>query len=296
MNRLHDLGDAFWRALASSLRPRVWLLSVLPLLLSGVLAGTLGYAFWQDATDAVAEFLSSWGLVGPALGWLDAVGGQALRLFLVPLIVVALTLPVLVVLTLLMVAWLLGPRLVAMVAERRFARLERRGTGSLWPALAHSVGVTLIALVALLVTLPLWLVPPLALLLPPLIWGWLNAKVMAFDALAVHASADERKAVLREHRWPLLVIGIACAAAGTAPSLLWAFSAATLVLAPVLIVVSVWVYTLVFIGASLWFAHYALAALQNLRHSREGALSAAPAPLDLRDAPPLVHSALEGEP
>jgi hypothetical protein len=292
MNAARDLNDAFWRALAASLHPRVLLWSLLPLLLTGLLAGVLGYAYWQDATDAVAEMLSSWDLVGPALGWLDASGGQALRLFIVPLIVVALTVPVLVVLTLVVVAWLLGPRLVARVAERRHPLLERRGTGSFWPGFVHSLGAVLLALLALLLTLPLWLVPPLAFVLPPLIWGWLNAKVMAYDALAVHASADERQLILREHRGPLLLIGIATAAAGAAPALLWAFSAATLVLAPILIVVSVWVYTLVFIGASLWFAHYALAALQALRSAREPAAAA----LDLRDAPPLVISASEREP
>lgn len=292
MKTLGDLNDAFWRALATSLNPAVLLWSLLPLLVSGVLAAALGYAFWQDATDAVAEGLSSWGLVGPALGWLDASGGQALRLFLVPLIVVALTVPVLVLLTLLIVAWLLGPRLVARVAQRRFPQLERRGTASWWPSLVHSLLATLVALLALVVTLPLWLLPPLAFVVPPLIWGGLNAKVMAYDALAAHASADERQRILREHRWPLLWIGIATAAAGAVPALLWAFSATTLVLAPILVVVSVWVYTLVFIGASLWFAHYALAALQALRSSREPVAAA----IDLRDAPFLVHSASEREP
>jgi hypothetical protein len=153
-----------------------------------------------------------------------------------------------------------------------------------------------IALLALIVTLPLWLVPPMALLLPPLIWGWLNAKVMAYDALAAHASAEERKTLLREHRWPLLAIGIATAAAGAAPALLWAFSAATLVLAPILVVVSVWVYTLVFIGSSLWFAHYVLAALQAMRRANEIVIAARAATIDLRDAPALVHSAPERQP
>ena len=48
---------------------------------------------------------------------------------------------------------------------------------------------------------------------------------------------------------------------GAAPSLLWAASALTLVFAPLLIVVSVWLYTLVFGFSALWFTHYALSAL-----------------------------------
>jgi len=36
-------------------------------------------------------------------------------------------------------------------------------------------------------------------------------------------------------------------------------------LAPLLVPVAIWIYTLVFAFASLWFAHFALAALQRLR-------------------------------
>ena len=45
-------------------------------------------------------------------------------------------------------------------------------------------------------------------------------------------------------------------------------SALTLVFAPVLVLVSIWLYTLVFAFSALWFAHYLLAALQRLRAPR----------------------------
>jgi MFS family permease len=114
------------------------------------------------------------------------------------------------------------------------------------------------------------------LLIPPLIWGWLTTRVMSFDALAEHASADERRALLTTHRWPLLLIGIVTGYLGAAPALIWAFSAAALIFAPVLIAVSVWLYTLVFAFSSLWFTHYLLAALQRLRLA--GASSGVPDP------------------
>ena len=114
------------------------------------------------------------------------------------------------------------------------------------------------------------------LVLPPLIWGWLTYRVFAFDVLALHASRDERVRLLDDERWPLLGMGVACGAMGAAPSLLWAVSALALVFAPFLILVSIWLYTLVFAFSSLWFAHYLLAALQRLRRD-EGA-TAPPAP------------------
>jgi hypothetical protein len=129
-------------------------------------------------------------------------------------------------------------------------------------------------------SIPLWFVPPLVLVVPPLIWGWLNYRVMAFDVLAEHASRDERRRLLKLHRWPLLAIGVASGYLGAAPSLVWAVSAAALVAAPILVPLAIWLYTLVFAFSALWFTHFCLAALERLRAS-EG-----PAP-----PPPVIHSA-----
>jgi hypothetical protein len=151
------------------------------------------------------------------------------------------------------------------VAERRFVDLERRQGAGWWQASWRSLANTAVALIALVVSLPLWLIPPLFIVLPPLIWGWLTYRVMSFDALAEHASAEERHAVLRAHRWPLLGMGIVAGYLGAAPSVLWAASAATVIFAPLLMPVAVWLYTMVFVFSALWFAHYALAALARLR-------------------------------
>ena len=45
--------------------------------------------------------------------------------------------------------------------------------------------------------------------------------------------------------------------------------AIAIVFAPVLVPVAIWIYTLVFAFSSLWFAHFALAALAALRDERE---------------------------
>jgi hypothetical protein len=48
-------------------------------------------------------------------------------------------------------------------------------------------------------------------------------------------------------------------------------------MAPLLVPLAIWIYTLVFAFASLWFAHYALAALQRMR---------AVVPVEVLDADP----------
>ena len=45
----------------------------------------------------------------------------------------------------------------------------------------------------MLVSVPFWLIPPVVLIVPPLIWGWLTYRVMSYDMLAEHASKDERR-------------------------------------------------------------------------------------------------------
>ena len=129
----------------------------------------------------------------------------------------------------------------------------------------------MVAALALVLSIPLWLIPPLVLVLPPLIWGWLTYRVMAYDALADHASEFERRALFKAHRWPLLAIGVLSGYLGAAPSLIWASGAVFLALAPVLVPLAIWIYTLVFAFSSLWFTHYALAALEEFRQQEASA-------------------------
>lgn len=259
--------DSFWRASLYLLHPRVLLLSVLPLLISASLAVVLGHFFWDNAAAAVQRLFQSWALLQAMFDWLDAMGAGSVRTMLAPAILATLALLVLVVMSLLLVSLLMTPALVKLVAGRRFPQLQRLHGASFWQSLWYSVASSAVALVLLVISLPLWLVPPLVLVVPPVIWGWLTYRVMSFDALAEHATAAERRAVMRASRWPLLGMGVVCGYLGAAPALIWAVSAVALILAPFLILVSVWLYTLVFAFSALWFAHYTLWRLEQLRES-----------------------------
>lgn len=278
---LADMGllvDSFWRAAVYCLRPRVIMLSMVPLLLIGVLGGALSYFYWDGAVRGMRSMLESATLLATFWGWLHAWGVGDVTAVMAPLMVILVATPVLVMVSLLAVALLMTPALVALVAQRRFPHLERKRGGSFWAGAVWSLGSTVLAVIALVVSIPLWLVPPLVLVLPPLIWGWLTYRVMAFDALAEHASKDERREILRRHRTSLLGIGVLTGYLGAAPSLVWAsgvvFAAAFFVLVPL----AIWIYTLVFAFSSLWFAHYCLAALERLRREGGGAPSATAVP------------------
>jgi hypothetical protein len=272
--------DSFWRAVAYCMHPRVIVISVLPLVLMGGITGALGYFFWESALDQVGAVLESSSLIQMAWGWLERIGAGQLKTVLAPMIVIAGVTPLVVIGSLLVVAIVMTPVIVRLVARRRFPNLERAQTTGFWRSAAWSLGSTALALLAMVVSMPLWLVPPLVLILPPLIWGWLTYRIMAYDALAEHASADERRAIFRSHRMMLMGMGVFVGYLGAAPSLIWSFGVMTIVMAPILVPVSIWIYTLIFAFSSLWFAHYGLAALQNLRGQPVYA-TAPPAPVEL---------------
>jgi hypothetical protein len=109
------------------------------------------------------------------------------------------------------------------------------------------------------------LFPPLTFVIQPVLWGWLTYRVMAYDALADHADAEERKTILRRHRWQLLTIGVITGAMGAAPTLLWLGGALSVIFFPVLAAGAIWLYVLVFVFTGLWFQHYCMHALRQHR-------------------------------
>lgn len=265
MHSVRAVLDAFWRAAWYCLHPRVMLLSLLPVLVSGGLAFVLGYLFWADAIEALGTWLESSVTLTVLWGWLEAVGLPRLKAVLPHVILLLLLTPAVVVVALAAVSFLMAPALVRLVARKRFPDLQMSHGAPWWHGVLWTLWSAVLAVAALVISVPMWMIPPLLLVLPPLIWGWLTYRVMAFDALAQHASADERRALMAIHRYPLLGMGVVVGLMGAGPSLIWSAGLMTIAMAPLLLPVSMWLYVLVFSFASLWFIHFCLAGLHALR-------------------------------
>jgi hypothetical protein len=268
--------DSFWRALAYCFRPRIIALSLLPLLLMAGSSAAMVYFFWDPAIDGMRSWLTEWALLESLMRWLQSVGFGNLRSVVAPLLVLMLSLPVIIILSLLAVAWLMTPSIVEVVAQRRFAALERRHGGSFWSNVLLGIGSSVLAALAFVFSLPLWLIPPLVVVLPPLIWGWLTYRVMVNDVLAEHASAEERSEIIRRHRLWLVAIGVVTGYMGAAPGMIFAIGAMAIVFAPLLVPLAIWIYTFVFAFSALWFAHFCLAALAALRAESGLAMATSP--------------------
>ncbi|KAG0188997.1 hypothetical protein DFQ28_004030 [Apophysomyces sp. BC1034] len=267
---MNDLLRSFGRALVGVLHPRMLWLTALPFVLAALGWGTVLWFGWEDWVGAAHGWLSQWGRTASLNSLLTWTGFGHVQMVLAPLIVVSITVPLIVLTVLLLIAAISMPAVIRHLGARQFAGLDARRGGTLLGSMLHSVLATSLCVVLLVVTIPLWLVPPLFAVIPPLLWGWLTYRVMTYDALAWHASADERRTIFRTHRLPLFAIGVICGMLSAVPTLLWVSSVLMIVLFPFVAVVSIWLYVLIFVFSALWFAHYCLRALQRLRRRQDG--------------------------
>jgi hypothetical protein len=260
-----DILVAFGRAVLSQLHVRMLLLTLLPFVLSILVWALVLWLGLQPLIDWVqAYFLDNDGfrISGNVLAWF---GLGAMKAVLVPLLAMWVLLPLMILTALVFVGTLAMPVIVRHVASRIYPDLQRRHGGNLLGTLWISASSFVVFVVLWLLTLPLALVPPFTFLIHPALWGWLTYRVMAYDALAEHADADEWRRLVRTHRWPLLVIGAITGALGAAPTLLWLGGALSVIFFPLLAGGAIWLYVLVFIFTGLWFEHYCLEALARQR-------------------------------
>jgi hypothetical protein len=261
---------SFSRALWSQLHWRMLLLTVLPFLFSVMIWGVLLYLGLQPLMDSLHNWFAVQGWFqssGQVLSW---AGLENLKPVLVPLLAMWLLLPLMILTALIFVGAIAMPTVVRHLSERRFRQLEKKKGGSLWGGIGVSLATFILFVLLWVVTLPLNLIPPFTFMVQPLLWGWLTYRVMAYDALSEHASAQERLQLIRRHRWPLLAIGVVTGSMGAAPTLVWLGGALGVIFFPLLAAFSIWLYVVVFVFSGLWFAHYSLEALALARAAGPG--------------------------
>jgi hypothetical protein len=211
MNRIFS-SIAF--AFVNLLHPRMLWLMIWPVLIALAIWGSVVFIFWTQAALWLATLLRQWLDTATVFASWDA---SAVALFCAKLFIVLMLVP-LIQLTALLILGIFGLQaMVEHVAERRFPQLAKRHGGSFAGSVWNSV-VALLGMLALgLVTVPLWLIPPLWPMIPVAIVGWVNQRVLRYDALAEHASADEMRAIFAANRGPIYVLGFVLALVGYVP-------------------------------------------------------------------------------
>lgn len=226
---------ALQRSLASFGRGKIWLYILVPALVAFVLMVVLSIA--------VLDYLISSFIAQPPMSWIADWGALWLAKAMAALAGWLFILSASYAVAILLTALLVLPLMLNFIAARDYPDLARLGRDSVIESTRNSVGAALLFALGWVLTLPLWLVPGLGLLLPLLLMGWLNRRTFAYDALAVHSTPDEWRAIRREQSMPLFALGLIMAALTHVPFVG--------LLAPSL--------------AALAFIHFSLEALRRLR-------------------------------
>lgn len=264
---MHPVVRACVRAIRSQLHVRMLLLTFMPFMVAISVLGVMLWLGLQPLMDILQQYFSAHDGFRLSSDTLAMFGMGAVKTLIVPLLAMWMLLPLMIVTALLLIGLIVMPVIGSHVGRHHFPALDQRKGGTLWGSIRISLTSFVAFVLMWLATLPLGLFPPLLFAVQALLWGWLTSRVMVYDALASHASVQERIALSKKHAWPLLVIGIAGGALGTLPTLFWLGGVLSFVLLPVLATVSIWLYVLVFVFTGLWFQYYCLDALEKMRQS-----------------------------
>ncbi|CAM3845949.1 EI24 domain-containing protein [Castellaniella denitrificans] len=237
------VGQAFRRAAASQLHPRMIAALFLPFVIAFLGAVLLLWFFWQPLTGWLDQEASSWGLFNTIDGWLVAVGLFSLKLWLVPLLAAGLLLPMAGILGLVIAAVFVMPIVLRHLEHREYRGLNRQGRNTTALGVWNAIWVGLLFCLGWLFTMPLWLIPPMALVLPVFWWAFALNRMLRVDAMIEHASPAERRLLWRRHNRQLWLIA-AC-------------------LAVVNLIPLFWLVMPVF--SALVYAHFCLEAIRRLR-------------------------------
>ena len=207
-SRMNPVSRSLLFALASLLHPRMLWLMIWPMLVSLFAWGTAAFLLWGATAVWIAAHLKRWLETGMLFVSFDTGGAM---LVAAHVIMVLLFVP-LVYFTALLVLSIFGMQaMVEHIASRRFPQLARRQGGSFAGSLLNSL-VALGGLAALaVVSIPFWLIPPLWPAIPVVIMGWVNERVLRYDALAEHATVDEMRVIFSSRRKALYGLGVVLA-------------------------------------------------------------------------------------
>lgn len=195
---------ALSEASRSLVHPTILAIVLVPMVLALAIWIGIGWIYWDTWTSGIQttvmdhasfSWTANWDL--PRLGaWLAAA------------VVLAVLAPF-VILTALLVATVFSmPMLARHVAKSSYPNLARRQGGTVIGSIWNATTAILLFSLLWIVTLPLWLLGPLAVCLPLLLSAYLNQHLFRYDALADHADAVEMARIFEGARGRLFLLGL----------------------------------------------------------------------------------------
>lgn len=234
---------AFRRALVSQLHPKMLAALLMPFVIALLGVIVLLWAFWTPLTAWLDAQASQWDTINTIDGWMLAWGWVSIKLYIVPIMAAGILLPSAGILGLVIAAIFVMPIVLRHIERREYPGLKRQGEHAITIGTWNALVVGAVFVIGWVLTMPLWLFPPLAIVLPVFWWAFAFNRIMRVDALVEHATGIERRYLWRRHNASYWLIGLLLALLNLLPPM--------------------WLVLPVF--SALVFAHYSLEALRRHR-------------------------------
>lgn len=200
---MHSVIVALLAALKSFFHPRMLALVLWPMLLAMGLWGGAALIFWGSWMAGLTGLAQQTGLEQWIAQGFLAVAAH----YLIASVLVLLLLPAIVVTALLITAIFAMSAMVDHVAEKNYPALDRKKGGTAVGSMSNALIAVSVYCLGWIISLPLWLFTPFALVLPIVLMAYLNQRLFRYDALAEHASREEMTQVFERASWKLYLLG-----------------------------------------------------------------------------------------
>lgn len=202
MNRIFQ---AFRQSFEALLRLRMFLLVLLPPIISVGLLFIIFVIFWHSWVSGLGSFLGGM----TVFQWMQNLTGlQEFASWTAVIFLILAFIPLAYLGAVLFTSIFVMPLVLKWVVARDFKGLEMKKGGSLVGSLWNTLQATVIFIFAFFVTLPLWFLPGCQIVIPLLLTAWLNKKVFLYDVLQDFASKEERRLIESEDSGPLYGMGL----------------------------------------------------------------------------------------
>ena len=234
---------SFKRALVSQFHPKMLGAIVLPFVITLLGAVLLIWAFWTPLTEWLTVQTADWAVLNTIDDWLLAIGFFSIKLYLIPLLAAGILLPMSGILGLIIAAVFIMPIVLGHLDKANYPGLRRQGHNATMLSAWNALWVGGLFILGWLITLPLWLFPPFAVMLPIFWWSFAITRMLRVDAIVEHATVQERRYLWSRHNRQWWLIGFCLALINLLPP--------------------AWLFMPVF--SSLVFAHFGLEILRQHR-------------------------------
>jgi len=200
---MKDIVRALLLAFRTLIHPKMLALMLWPMLVAVMVWIGAAIFFWGSWINSLTSLVQA----TPLEQWMMQGFFAVVSHYFIVIILTMLLLPAIYVTALLITAIFAMPMMVSHVAKTAYPELQLKQGGSNVGSVVNAVIAIFVYGAGWVLTMPLWLFSPLALLLPIILMAYLNQRLFRYDALAEHASKEEYEQLMASMTIKLYLLG-----------------------------------------------------------------------------------------